>query len=309
MTEASPKRSSRPSPWWLALALPVAVVLYYAIGMGLAHVIDDDPAFDPPHAPGESRAVAMAAGLVLREVDQHKWVANDPFFVPSWLLDDMPAFQMGLMAAVSRFAADLAQASAGSTDESDPELERAAGFLKYPGTVWKFDPRTSWAPTASSEKQYRSAARNLLVFNQRLATGQARFERRPEMLAFLLRGIAGAMDEDGARLADFVDSGHGALLSTKADNVFFDTKGRLYAQTMIVGELGWDFAPLIAERGLGDKWQGLLAAFNATQGMHPWMILNGSAQSMLVPNHLSNLGFRALAARQRLGAVIEALEH
>lgn len=307
MSQASPKRFPRLSPWWLGLALPVLVVLYYAIGMGLANFIDDDPGFDPPHGADESRAVAMAAGLILREVDAHKWVANDPFFVPSWALDDMPSYQMGMVAAISRFVADMVQVS-GGLDDADPELERAAGFLKYPGTVWKFDPRTSWAPTASSEKQYRSAARNLLVFNQRLAAGQARFDRRPEVLALLLRGMAQAMDEESGRLVDFIDGDHASWWSGKADDTFFDTKGRLYAQMMIIGELGWDFAPMIAERGLGERWQALLAALSATQRIHPWVVLNGSAQSMLVPNHLSNLGLRLLAARLRLGQVIEALD-
>jgi len=59
------------------------------------HEVDDDLAYMPDiaAAPGGSRAVAMAAGLITREVDRHGWTANDPFFMPSALLDNMPNFQ------------------------------------------------------------------------------------------------------------------------------------------------------------------------------------------------------------------------
>src|SRR5512145_1049731 len=118
MTEQTPPLSSsaaalswlraarRPAWWWLAPLSVLAVVGYVAVGMALAHVIDDDFEFGPGTVDSsQSRAVAIAARLVFREVDQHKWTANDPFYLPSWWLDNMPHFQQGIIAATARFTA------------------------------------------------------------------------------------------------------------------------------------------------------------------------------------------------------------
>ena len=56
----------------IALIAAVLVVLYYPLGMGLAHRIDDDVDFAAPAeltAEGGSAAVAIAAALVDREVN------------------------------------------------------------------------------------------------------------------------------------------------------------------------------------------------------------------------------------------------
>jgi len=54
-------------------------------------------------AQGASRAVVATAALIqLDEVDGH-WAANDPFFLPGAVLDNMPHFQQGMIAALARF--------------------------------------------------------------------------------------------------------------------------------------------------------------------------------------------------------------
>lgn len=279
---------------WLLPVLPVLLLLYYGIGMGLAHKIDADPEYGPGTvAAPQSRAVAMAARLILREVDDHKWVANDPFFNPSSLLDNMPAYQTGIVGAIARVTAHLNGLSIESGAE-DLELSRAAGFLKYPGTVWKFDSRTSWAPTASSEKQYRSAARNLLVFNDHLTTGDAVFARDRATLAKLLALIGTDMDAAADRLDAHLAQGHWTLFDAGADDLYFDTKGRLYAQSMILRELG-------------EQWQAMLAALNRAAALQPALVLAGDEDSALLPNHLTNQGFRLLQARSRLAGLAAAL--
>ncbi|CDL00419.1 Protein conserved in bacteria [Magnetospirillum gryphiswaldense MSR-1 v2] len=292
---------------WLLPVLPVLLLLYYGIGMGLAHKIDADPEYGPGAVTApQSRAVAMAARLILREVDDHKWVANDPFFNPSSLLDNMPAYQTGIVGAIARVTAHLNGLSIESGAE-DLELSRAAGFLKYPGTVWKFDSRTSWAPTASSEKQYRSAARNLLVFNDHLTTGDAVFARDRASLAKLLALIGTDMDAAADRLDAHLAQGHWTLFDAGADDLYFDTKGRLYAQSMILRELGWDFAQILAAADLGEQWQAMLAALNRAAALQPALVLAGDEDSALLPNHLTNQGFRLLQARSRLAGLAAAL--
>ena len=85
------------------------VLLYYVGGAIWVHKIDDDPSFGAETVVPESasRAVAVAADLIDREVNQNRWVANDPFFQPGYLLDNMPAYQTGIVSAVGRFTTEL----------------------------------------------------------------------------------------------------------------------------------------------------------------------------------------------------------
>ena len=46
----------------------------------------------------------MAADLIYRETEQNSWVANNPFFLPGYMLDNMPNFQKGIIYAIGRFA-------------------------------------------------------------------------------------------------------------------------------------------------------------------------------------------------------------
>ena len=135
------------------------VILYYVLGMIIVHKVDDDPDFKPSSIKvGGSHAVSMAIALIDREVNSNSWVANDPFFMPGYFLDNMPNYQQGIIYAVSRFALEMTDQigrSRGSS-EVDKDLDKASGLLKYPGTTWIFDFSTSIVPTASSESQYLS---------------------------------------------------------------------------------------------------------------------------------------------------------
>ncbi len=116
------------------------VALYYVGGAIWVHHIDDDPDFDaqlevPANA---SHTVAVLADLIDREVNQNRWVANDPPFQPAYLLDNMPAYQIGMMTAVGRFTTELRDriARVRGSSAADPDLERAAGKINFPGDQW-----------------------------------------------------------------------------------------------------------------------------------------------------------------------------
>src|SRR5688500_9922156 len=70
--------------WLIPLILVVLTIVYYLIGMYWLNAIDADLGLaqrsEPPQ--GGSQSVAVAADLVEREIVTHRWVANDPFFMP-----------------------------------------------------------------------------------------------------------------------------------------------------------------------------------------------------------------------------------
>jgi len=158
---------------WIALAVLVVLLLYYPVGMIIVHKINDDPGFDVADVPqGASKAVALAAALIDREVNQTSWPANDPFFMPGYALDNMPNYQHGIQQALARFSIEMADQlgrSRGSAS-ADPDLQDARGFLNYPPDVWYV---SSASIAANSETQYKDARRKLLSYNTRLAAGNA----------------------------------------------------------------------------------------------------------------------------------------
>ncbi len=296
------------------LALPagllVLLFLYYAVGMVVVHEIDDDPEFaagvEVPA--GGSAAVAVAAALIEREVDRNRWVGNDPLFLPGSLLDNMPAYQSGIVYALSRFAVELTDelARVRGSSQIDPDADAAAGRLKYPGDVWIFE----WSTTPvqpSSESQYRKAMEALRRYNERLAAGEAVFDRRADNLLATLDRIASDLGSASALLAERVDIGSRSWLDLEADDVFYATKGRLYAYYLLLQGLGRDFADVIAERNLGKVWEQMLVTLRDASLLMPWVVANGAMDGQFLPNHLAAQGFLLLRGRTQLREVTNIL--
>jgi hypothetical protein len=308
LPKARPWYRRRLWPWLLVVI--GLLVLYYLGGMIWLHEVDDDPDFalESSAPEGGSQAVAVAADLIDREINTHRWVANDPFFMPGSLLDNMPEFQQGIIAALSRFALELTDqiGRTRGSSQADPDLDRAAGLLRYPGTIWIFDFRTSWAPTASSEQQYRQAMEALRRYNQRLAQGQAVLDTRADNLLATLDRIAADLGSSSAAIDHKVQSA-GFWPDFAADNLFYANKGRLYAYFLLLRALQVDFANVIRERQLSGAWAQTLESFHAAAILQPWVVVNGAPDGQFLPSHLASQGFFLLRARTQLQEISNIL--
>lgn len=297
---------------WLApLVLLGLVILYYAVGMFWLNEIDDDPAFaaESSAPEGGSQAVALTADLIDREINTHRWVPNDPFFMPGAALDNTPNFQQGITAALSRFTIELGDQIARTRGSSqvDRDLDSASGLLKYPGTVWIFDFSTSWAPTASSESQYRRAMNALRAYNDRLATGDAVFEARADNLLATIDRITADIGSSSASLDRHLELKAGSFIDTTADDLFYNTKGRLYAYYLLLRSLGQDFRTVIEERDLENLWAQMLESLAIASSLNPWVVVNGSPDSVVRPSHLTAQGFYLLRGRTQLKEISNIL--
>ena len=302
-------RQTRRFAWVLALA----ALAYYPLGMWWVHVVDDDPSFalaDNAAPEKSSRAVAMAAALIERETDHHRWVANDPFFFPGAALDNMPNFQQGIIAALARFAFELTDqiGRTRGSSQADRDLQEAAGLLQYSGTKWIFDFSTSIAPTATSEAQYRKARRALLAYNERLAKGQAAFERRADNLLSTLDRIALDLGSSSAAIDRQIAEHSGSLIDPKADDIFYFVKGQAYGYALVLRELRRDYANVASERELGSAWAQMLASMEKAATLHPWVIVNGRPDGQFLPSHLAAQGFYVLRARTQLREITAILQ-
>ena len=223
------KRSWKP----VLLIFVLLLLLYYPIGMMMVHNVEDDTEFVPSGAnvvAGGSHAVNMMAGLIDREINVNRWTANDPFFMPSSALDNMPNYQQGIISALARFSFELTDqiGRTRGSSQTDRDLQEAAGLLQYSGTKWAWDPTVSLLPTAASEEQYEKARASLISYNKRLAAGNAVFERRticsPHLIASLL--ISARQPRQSTSILMKIP----ARLSTSMLTIsFMASKGRLMA--------------------------------------------------------------------------------
>ncbi|MEQ9146260.1 MAG: DUF2333 family protein [Parvibaculaceae bacterium] len=295
-----------------AIGLVVFLFFYYVLGGFWIHTIDDDADFRPAAeemVPGGSHAVAMAAALIDREVNQRRWVANDPWFVPSAFLDNMPNYQQGIISALARFSFELTDqlGRTRGSSQTDTDLQSASGLLQYAGDVWVWDPSVSLMPRASSEAQYREARKALLNYNTRLAAGDAVFEKRGDNLMATLDRIALDIGSSSAALDRAVVENSGSFIDMSADDQFYNVKGQLYAYYLLLSALGQDFDKLITERELNAAWEQMLDSLHKAAMLSPMVVVNGSPDGQFLPSHLAAQGFYLLRARTQLREITNIL--
>ncbi|MEM9762888.1 MAG: DUF2333 family protein [Pseudomonadota bacterium] len=284
---------------------------YILGGMLVTERIDDNLDF-MPQAPTEGglASVDMTVGLIEREVNDHAWVANEPFFMPGHWLPNMRYYQQGVVYGLSRFAFELADSlgrSRGAT-AVDPDLDRAAGLLRFPGDVWIFDFEKTWTPVVTSEEQYLSAVRALDAYNRRVASGEAVFDPRQDNLGAALARIEADVSSKINVLADHAERvAAGETVTSNSNEVFYVTKGRLYAYAMLLKALEKDFEPIIAGQGLGVVWGRMIESFENAAAMRPLIVTNSPPGSVFIPNHVTELGFFALRAKTQLRDVMTVL--
>lgn len=294
------------------LVLILLVLAYYVFGMIWLHRIDDDIEFgQPSSAPeGASVTVAIAADLIEREAVSNRWLSNDPFFMPGYLLDNAPNFQQGILTAMFRFTSELRDEIArtrGSSSE-DPDAKEAAGFLSYSPFIWIYNPDVSWwTPTAPSEKQYEQGMIALRRYNDRVANGEARFEARADNLQTLIDRVTSDIGGVSASISRHIEEHSTNFLDFQADNFFYANKGRLYAYYLLMRAMREDFADVIAERSLGNAWRLTLRSLEQAATLQPWVVTNGPPDAQFRPSHLSAQGFYLLRARTQLKEISNIL--
>lgn len=298
-------------------ALRKGIMIFLALLFALAiaamvwvHEIDDNLALvTATETPaGSSIAVAVAANLIDREVNAHRWTPNDPFFLPGAWLDRMPAYQRGILSALSRFAIEMSDqiGRIRGSSQLDPDLDRVAGLLKYPPDVWIYDTSVSWLLTVSSDKQYRAAMKALRKYNARLTEGDAVFERRADNLHNTIERITADLGSASAAIANRVDYER-PWFDTEADILYYDVKGRMYAYCLLIKALREDFRDVIKEKQLTQSWDQVEASLAQGAELDNFFILNHAPDSQFFPNHLTAMGFYLLRARTQLSEISDIL--
>ncbi|MDF1719079.1 MAG: DUF2333 family protein [Minwuia sp.] len=297
----------------LGIAIVLFAVLYYPLGSLLIQNISDDPDYrvEPVDLPsGGSYVVATVAGLLDREVNENWWTPNDPWFLPSAALDNMPNFQLGVLEATNRLTIELVDqlGRVRGSSAADEDLKEARSRLSISGTKWSWNPSVSLMPTTPAESEYRAAIRNLRNYNTRLAAGSAVFDRRVDNLQVTIERFATDLGAASQAIDDHVRNYSGGWwFDFRVDDEFYRVKGKSYAYYLMLRDLGRDFDGILAERNLTRPWTEMLAVMRSLAELDPLIVQNGSPDGMIFPNHLTSQGFHLLRARTKLKEISSIL--
>ena len=286
--------------------------LYYFVGFLLVYKIDDDPNFAVDQnqlLDGQARSVAIASAVVRREIDQHGWVSNSPFFVPSVLNENMRNYQQGIVQAVALFSVEMRDrlGRARGSSQADENLRVAAGEIQFAPDIWIWNPSQSLLPRETTEGHYRRAIEHLDTYNARLAQGATWYERRPDNLYALLDRVAVDLGSSSGEIDEHLKRTEHTLFDFESDDIFYRTKGQAYAYYLILRELRVDFAEVIEERGVEALYDRMLDSMQSIIGLDPQVIINGAEDSQFFPSHLASEGFYLLRARTQLREITASL--
>lgn len=290
------------SSWWhvLIIAFAALIFLYYPLGGLLVNNIDTNTDYEIKQNNPQSATVDMMAFMVNREINEKMWTPNLPFFFPSYFLDNMPNFQLGMFEALSNFAGGFAARIEKNIieDKNELHLKEAADLLKYPGTVWLFSPTNKLMPAPSANTQYRKARKQLIKYNHGLSDGSEIFYKNPEDLAFFLKRARKDLWKSVTKnLEGSIRENSSSLIDNKSDDIFYYNLGKTYAYYLLFKALGSDYKDTLVSTNQYGTWTVMLKALENGAKISPSIVRNGELDSFSAPNHLAGLGFYMLKAQ------------
>ena len=290
----------------LALAF---VLLYYPLGALISENIDTNTEYEIVKRSNASATIDTMSFLIRRELYTKSWTPALPFFFPAAILDNMPAFQLGLMRPISRTIQLLSAKMDKSTAEADKSpLLVAAELLQYPGTIWMFSTDNKLVPAPSSNSQYRRARKQLDKYNNMLANGQALFKTSPQNLAYILSGIKKDMAKSDRRLETQIREYSSSFYDGKADDVFYYQQGQMYSYFLLLKALSHDFKSTIVDNGIYQSWTSLLKSLEDAAHLSPLIIRNAELGASFSPNHLAIIGYYNRKAMLAIQSMLNTLK-
>jgi hypothetical protein len=292
--------SAKISDCWktVLICLLTFMTVYYGIGSQLSENIDTTNGYALPAGKNKAFTTAQAMNfLILRETDDKMWTPNLPLLFPAAVLDNMPNFQKGLMAAVRDMSGVVRKVSyLNETQLSD--AKEAFELLNYPPHIWLLSKRGTFGIAPSSNAQYRRAAKRLRKLNERqdFAAASADFDSFIDTIARKLRKIIAAGEEYQREFA-------GKRFDFRVDDVFYYNRGYAFALWQICRALGVDYKADILKNGVYTEWTFLNSSLRQAAEFEPLWIRNGKPESLGTPNHLMVQNYyltRALAALEQV---------
>ncbi len=289
-----------------------------------------------PTTCGPSKVAMMTSYIVDVLINQNTWAPADPqfkigffgilSFPPTPWFDNKASFQIGAMRAVRRISIELVDllGRARGTSAPDPDLVDARGSLQWNERAWIINPFDSRLPflSTSAAGSYRDGKARLDSFNERLMACQALYDARSDNLFQLLDRIAndvgGMTDQLATRskglrwdvtLKQMVpgDGNNRGFFDFRADNLFYEAHGMIWAYHGILQGMRADFQVVIRQANLDQIWDRMETHIAEAASLKPLIVSNGREDSMFMPDHLSAMAANLLRARANMTELREIL--
>lgn len=264
----------------LSGAIVCFLFLYYVVGALLVENVNVTDVYQlPKTSRHKSEIAASMAFLIDREIDAKMWTPNLPPVFPAYILDNMPNFQIGIITAV-RDHAYVLKNFANKTPEQMKNTKKAEEFLRYSPYVWLMSKKGSFGLAPSANAQYRKARSELLKYNEAdFTVYEADFEVYLRRLSKVLRLLVQKNDSHIIEHSpEFFD--------TKADELFYRTRGYAFAAWQIAAAAGFDYKTLLVRNNVYTEWTYLLSSLQKAAELKPLMVRNGKIDGVFGANHL-----------------------
>ncbi len=268
---------------------------------------------------GHSAIVEVSRDLIDFNVNRNSWMSGwlvyklglfgIPWDATPWM-DNKASFQRGVHRGVTSAAIEMREALGRirGSSERDKDLVDALSNLQIDEFNWYFGlqpfgfKQTSWG-------SYRQAFKELGEYNTRLAGCEAFFDARADNLSNFLDRIAKDIGSTTAVIKDRAEQYNWGWFDTRADNVFLEANGQLYAYLGLLRATRQDFQDIVHRRNLDSLWDSMEAQLVSAVQLNPWIISNGDEDGFIMPTHLTTMGFYILRVRTNLTEMRDVLKN
>ena len=301
---------SKITAWWqiILIILFCVIFLYYPLGGLIIHEIDTSTSYQPQTSDGRLASIDTMSHLINREVHHKLWTPNLPFLFPSYILDNMPSFQLGIMSAVSQTARAFDSLTyENASDISRKALSEGTKLLQYQGNIWLFSPQNKLLPVTSSNTQYKKGRKQYNILNREIANQKTILNRSAENLELILLVIKKDLEKNINKTEEHIRENSSVWIDLHADEIFYHEKGKLYAYSLILRDLSYDFKDAMIRYDIYQQWTSMLNYLNKASILDPFVIRNANPQSSFAPNHLITLNYLASRSLDNLNNIITKL--
>lgn len=294
----------------IAIAFGSIIFLYYPLGGLIINNIDTDTSVEISSSYQErSATVETISYLIRKEINDKIWTPNLPFFYPSYFLDNMPEFQLGIINAISNISEILSNRWKPNVATKDEQLlTKANKLLHYPPTIWMFSAENKLMPVPSAHSQYRKARKLLIKYNQGLSDGSIIIYKTPQDLIDILKNLGIKLHKIATQLENHIQEESSGYIDTQSDNLLYHAKGFAYTNYMLLKALSIDYKNTLIDADIYADWTRMLKALENAAQLTPLIVRNGEINSSFSPNHLTTEGFYLLKARSLMQKISYRLE-
>lgn len=268
---------------------------------------------------GPSAIIDVSRHLIDFNVNQNSWMSGWlvyklGLFGISWdatpWMDNKASFQRGVHRGVTSAVIEMRETlgRVRGSSERDEDLNDALSNLQIDEYNWYFGlnpfgfKQTSWG-------SYRQAYKELGEYNANLSSCDAFFDARADNLSNLLDRVAKDIGSTTAVIKERAEQYNWGWFDTRADNVFMQANGQLYAYLGLLRATRQDFREIVERRNLGSLWDTMDAQLASAVQLNPLIVSNGDEDGFVMPTHLTTMGFYILRVRTNLTEMRDVLKN